>query len=66
MQIDFQKETSDWKKQELQNIFPGESGERIERALQEGDLTSAINYLLDNNEDDVDIGMIITTQVINA
>ena len=51
MQIDFQKETSDWKKQELQNIFPGESGERIERALQEGDLTSAINYLLDNNED---------------
>ena len=37
-----------WRRQELLKIFPDESREKVEIALQQNDLTSAINYLLDN------------------
>ena len=47
-----------WRKQELLKIFPDESREKIENASQQNDLTSAINYLLDNqyHVDNDDVG----------
>jgi hypothetical protein len=43
-----------WKKQELLKIFPNESSETIENALLQNDLTSAINYILDNHDHNED------------
>ena len=47
---------SDDIKQQLLHIFPDESSERIERALLKNDLTIAINFLLDNTNDEDDSG----------
>ena len=46
------------RRQELLKIFPDESREKIENASQQNNLTSAINYLLDNqyHADNDDVG----------
>ena len=46
------------RRQELLKIFLDESREKIENASQQNDLTSAINYLLDNqyHADNDDVG----------
>jgi hypothetical protein len=51
-----QTKRSDDIKQQLLQIFPDESSERVECALLKNDLTIAINYLLDNTNDEDDSG----------
>ncbi len=56
VQLIVPEKRSDDIKQQLLQIFPEESSERIERAVLKNDLTIAINYLLDNTNDEEDSG----------
>ncbi len=56
VQLIVPEKRSDDIKQQLLQIFPEESSERIERAILKNDLTIAINYLLDNTNDEEDSG----------
>ena len=45
-QVVTEDESMVWRRQELLKIFPDKSREKVEIALQQNDLTSAINYKL--------------------